>query len=67
MLDDTSTTEDGGGVVNSLEIEVSAAEDGAVFECEVNSDLLEEQLRTNVTLTVHCTFLMMCRAASCSD
>ncbi|XP_037804842.1 synaptogenesis protein syg-2-like [Penaeus monodon] len=53
VLDDTSTTEDGGGVVNSLEIEVSAAEDGAVFECEVNSDLLEEQLRTNVTLTVH--------------
>lgn len=61
VLDDTSATEDGGGVVNALEVEVSAAEDGAVFECEVNSDLLEEELRTNVTLTVHCTFPMTCR------
>ncbi|XP_042882689.1 nephrin-like [Penaeus japonicus] len=55
VLDDSSTTteEEGGGVVNSLEIEVSAADDGAVLACAVNNDLLDEPLRTNVTLNVH--------------
>lgn len=43
-----------GGVFVSQQVTGTREEDGAVYECRVNSDLLNKPYTTNVTLTVHC-------------
>lgn len=43
-----------GGVFVSQQVTATREEDGAVYECRVNSDLLNKPYTTNVTLTVHC-------------
>lgn len=43
-----------GGVFVSQQVTATREEDGAVYECRVNSDLLTQPYTTNVTLTVHC-------------
>lgn len=43
-----------GGVFVSQQVTATREEDGAVYECRVNSDLLNQPYTTNVTLTVHC-------------
>ncbi|XP_069957515.1 nephrin-like [Cherax quadricarinatus] len=52
LLDDT-TAVDATGVYNAYEVKVTAEEDGAVYECSVTNDLLENPLTANVTLTVY--------------
>lgn len=56
LLDDT-TTHDAAGVFNSYEVAVTAEEDGAVYECSVTNDLLENPFTANVSLTVYCEYL----------
>ncbi|XP_076051554.1 synaptogenesis protein syg-2-like [Oratosquilla oratoria] len=52
LLDDTTKTE-GTAVVNRHELAVTPAEDGVVFECRVTSDLMQDPLVANITLTVY--------------
>ncbi|XP_066948196.1 nephrin-like [Macrobrachium rosenbergii] len=51
LVDDTTTT-DATGVINTHELAVTAEEDGAVYECSVTNDLMEQSLSANVTLRV---------------
>ena len=46
-----------GGVFVSQQVTATREEDGAVYECRVNSDLLMHPYTTNVTLTVQCESL----------
>nr|XP_045624741.1 nephrin-like [Procambarus clarkii] len=52
LLDDT-TTSDAAGVINTHQLTATAADDGAIYECRVNSDLLQEPMVANVSLTVY--------------
>ncbi|XP_071550364.1 nephrin-like [Panulirus ornatus] len=52
LLDDTSSV-DASVVVNTHQLTASAAHDGALYQCQVNSDLLKKPLVANVTLTVY--------------
>ncbi|XP_042876495.1 nephrin-like [Penaeus japonicus] len=53
LLDDNTTSTGPGTVVNSLEVAVTAGEDGAVYVCSVSNDLMQEPLTANVTFTVY--------------
>ncbi|XP_063590771.1 nephrin-like [Penaeus indicus] len=52
VMDDASAR-DAAGTINTLELAVTAKEDGAVYECRVRNDVLEKPLAANVTLTVY--------------
>ncbi|XP_042883358.1 nephrin-like, partial [Penaeus japonicus] len=52
VMDDASAR-DAAGTINTLELAVTAMEDGAVYECRVRNDVLEKPLSANVTLTVY--------------
>ncbi|XP_037775053.1 kin of IRRE-like protein 3, partial [Penaeus monodon] len=53
LLDDNTTSTGPGTVVNSLDVAVTAGEDGAVYVCSVSNDLMQEPLTANVTFTVY--------------
>ncbi|XP_047498454.1 uncharacterized protein LOC125045292 [Penaeus chinensis] len=42
------------GISVSRQVTATREEDGAVYQCRVNSELLHQPLTANVTITVHC-------------